>query len=262
MKWLILPYDRSAVARATLRRVVESRRQWGAGRPGIVLAIAGFESEAVDGLLAEAHALLGGDFVLQAQILHPGDPLGSLRRLLRCLPNAVLAAPIGPRGGAAPWCAAAWRLNQPGATRVLFFVTPHDIRVIDHDALPTAARRWERVVVTPCLVVPLGLSVVTVAAVLLEGALAGLGASGLYLATVLAVAWRWGWAWGSSAAGMGAFLFSWAVVEPRLSLSVASPDDARRIWLTTGGMLLIVLLTWYQGSVHPEKWREQMRDRP
>ena len=53
----------------------------------------------------------------------PGRPTGALRSLVEDLPDAGLAAP-STLEGAAPWCAAAWRLEGLDANRVLFFLTP------------------------------------------------------------------------------------------------------------------------------------------
>lgn len=134
-RWLVLPYDGSPLARATLRRAARAgpRPRGSSQTAGVLLVTAGIEAEALDGLLDEASTLAGPGIALRGYLLHPGDPLASLRRLLGCLPNAALAAPVSGKH-AAPWCAAAWRLDGLAYTRVLFFITPRDMHAVSRGA--------------------------------------------------------------------------------------------------------------------------------
>src|SRR5262245_31538000 len=98
--WIVLPYDASTVARASLRRaarpVVSTRS--GDAYAGIVLATAGFDPSEFDRLMHEAEAIAGPGVPLELDLLDPGDPVGALHHLADSLPAAVLAAPLEGKG--------------------------------------------------------------------------------------------------------------------------------------------------------------------
>lgn len=253
--WLILPYDGSAVARATLRRAAAAIR--GGERPhtGVLLAVAGIEPEALCGLVQEAGAREAPDVTLQAQLLPPGDPLGALQRLVAGIP-ATLAAPVDAQD-AAPWCLAAWRLDVPACAKVVFFLTPEDRRPLTMAGTPrpSATCTWRE----PTRRLP---GSATIRALLLLGALvlATAGAVGadwlvrshtaaswVYLPVVLPVALRWGWAQGVITAVLAAGLLVVVLVEPRFSFTVADGRDLGRVALSLSGMVGATLLVQVHG---------------
>src|SRR5262245_10111175 len=98
--WIILPYDSSPVARAALRRAAKAVRGDDPCFAGVILAIAGVDPAALDGVVREAQAVAGPDVPLESRLLAAGDPVGALRRLRESVPDAVMAAPLGVQGGA------------------------------------------------------------------------------------------------------------------------------------------------------------------
>jgi len=259
--WLILPYDGSVVARATLRRAAAAictrarDHTPEQDQAGVLLAVAGIEPEALGDLLQEAGAVVAPDIVLQAQLLPPGDPLGSLQRLLACLP-ATLAAPLDPHG-AAPWCVAAWQLDVPMGAKVMFFLTPEDL----HAVTPTPAHRGAgtRVVGRPhhprrehvgrTLILLGGLGVATLGALTVDLVVQShMAASWVYLLVVLPVALRWGCVLGIATAALAAVLLLTVLVEPRFSFAVADGRDVSRVALSLGGMVSAALLVQAHGS--------------
>jgi hypothetical protein len=101
-RWLVLPYDESAVARATLRRAARVAAARPMRRAGIMLAVAGSDPAALGPVVERARAAVA--VPVEGRLLGAGDLLGALRRILADLPGATLAVPLGGRG-MAPWCA-------------------------------------------------------------------------------------------------------------------------------------------------------------
>ncbi len=133
-RWFIVPYDGSVVARATLRRAAAVARQVEPRQTGVLLATTGIEPEAFGDLLHEAGAIAGPNVLLWANLLHPGDPLRSLRRLVDTLLDTVLTAPVDPTGSA-PWCVAACRLEGLTSATMLFFISPRERRAAEQDTV-------------------------------------------------------------------------------------------------------------------------------
>jgi hypothetical protein len=249
-EWLVLPYDGSPVARATLRRAATTIGTGEHAYTGIVLAVAGVEPEALYRLLQEAGTGIAPHIVLQAQLLPPGDPLRALQRVVAGMP-ATLAAPVDPQG-AAPWCLAAWRLGEPTCAKMVFFLTPDELRAgttahTAHDA-PTSAwgapachRRREHVLGALALLGALVMATIGAFAVdlLVHSHMA---ASWVYLLVVLPVALRWGRALGVATAVAAAGLLLTVFVEPRFSFTVADERDIGRVALSLGGMVGAALL--------------------
>jgi hypothetical protein len=272
--WLILPYDGSAVARATLRRAAAAIRREDREHAGVLLAVAGIEPEGLDGLLREAGAIAGADIALQAHLLHPGDPLGSLRSLLAELP-ATAAAPVDP-DGAAPWCVAAWRLDGPERMKMVFLLTPQEVHAAAQDGLSSdgggralgtqhrprtqqdrsvqavpgsdvramawrTSQRWPDL--SWAILLLAGLCVATLGALAVDMIVQSpAAASWVYLLVVLPVALRWGRAVGVVTATVAAGLLLILLVEPRFSITVADEREASHVLMSLGGMIGAALL--------------------
>jgi hypothetical protein len=127
-RWVILPYDGSPVARATLRRAARLLRTGTGHHAGVIVATAGVDPAALDVVMMEAQAIAGADVPLELHLLSAGDPIGALHRLINAVPSASLAAPLGATGRA-PWYIEACRLGVCGRTVMLFFLTPEEFRV-------------------------------------------------------------------------------------------------------------------------------------
>jgi hypothetical protein len=132
-KWIVLSYDGSALARASLRRATGSVGG-SAGSPyaGIILAIAGVDPDALDETVIRAQAIAGADLPLEPRLLQAGDPIGSFRELVRTLPECVIAAPMGTRGSTG-WYAQACTLSDLDRTRMLFFISPREIKGFEEE---------------------------------------------------------------------------------------------------------------------------------
>ncbi|MGD9890993.1 MAG: hypothetical protein AB7R89_24065 [Dehalococcoidia bacterium] len=127
--WIILPYDDSPAARATLRHAAQRAQ----GVPeqtryeGVVVATTGVDPDGLDRLLGELRAIAGPDVALELCLLDAGDPIGDFHRLVAACPDAVLAAPVGATGRA-PWFAEACRLSELDHTLMLFLLRPAELR--------------------------------------------------------------------------------------------------------------------------------------
>jgi hypothetical protein len=139
-RWIILPYDRSPVARAALRhagRAVESGDAYSADA-GVILVTAGVDPSDLDALLDEAQPIAGARVPLELRLLDPGDPIRSLHRIVASMPDAVLGAPLGGRGSA-PWYAEACQVSGLDRTMMLFLISPHELR--EFEVVPHERRR-------------------------------------------------------------------------------------------------------------------------
>jgi hypothetical protein len=126
-RWIILPYDNSPVARATLHRAAKAVRQTGTCYAGLLLAVAGIDPADLNELAREACMVAGPGVLLDVVLLTPGDPLGDLARLIASRPDAVLAAPLGARG-TTPWYREACKAEGIPCVLMLFFLQPAEVR--------------------------------------------------------------------------------------------------------------------------------------
>ena len=142
---LILPYDDSPLARATLAHAARALREERNGRAEIVLAVAGVDRDAAGRLAGRTRALAGPAVGLALHMLPPGDPIAGFKGLARAFPNAVLAAPVEGAGGA-PWFHEACRFEGLAHPILLFAVDQHDLMVQPGDVpTPTVTDRgWRR----------------------------------------------------------------------------------------------------------------------
>lgn len=126
---ILLPYDRGAVARATLHRAADTVRRHGTcgSYDGVVLAVGGVEPSAMDALLLEAALIAGADIRLAAYALDPGDPIGAFVDLMESMPDAAVAAPLGVTGRT-PWFRVACLTGEPARDRLLYFLRPSEVR--------------------------------------------------------------------------------------------------------------------------------------
>ena len=124
-EWLVVPYDRSAAAHATLRRaaavVATAHRSC-----GLLLATVGLERPALTGPVAEAAAMVGPARTVAVAWLNPAAPIDAFYALL-AETDATLAVPLGGRGRA-PWYAEACRASDVAARTMLVFLTPRELR--------------------------------------------------------------------------------------------------------------------------------------
>jgi hypothetical protein len=129
--WIIIPYDDSPAARATLRHVAqEARSNRGVARyHGVMLATAGVDPAALEHLGAEARAIAGAGVFLEVRLLKAGDPIGDFDALTASYPVAVLAAPIGVAGNA-PWYTEACRFAGQDHALMLFFIRPQELKTL------------------------------------------------------------------------------------------------------------------------------------
>jgi hypothetical protein len=130
-RWIIVPYDRSAVARAVLRHAARLYVETPGEAPyaGVLLATAGFDPTELCEVVQEATHITGPAVPLEVRLLDAGDPIGALQRLAAPLPDAVFVAPLGLHGiaGRAPWYAEACRQGGIDHTLVLFNIMPKEI---------------------------------------------------------------------------------------------------------------------------------------
>jgi hypothetical protein len=142
---IILPYDGSPVARASLRRVGGAVREGGirSGNASVIVATAGVDPSEIDRLTAEARSIAGDGVPVQVRLLRAGDPIGGLHELAASLPDAVLAAPVKPKGRAA-WYAEACRLGGLPHTLMLLFIRPNELKAFEA-ASPERKRPLHRV---------------------------------------------------------------------------------------------------------------------
>ncbi len=126
--WIVLPYDRSPVARAALRRAARIARGQSADHAGVMLAVAGIDPFALAPVIEEAQAIAGQDLPLEVSLLTAGDPLAAFRRLMDTMPGATLAAPIAAQGRA-PWYAVAvdYVLRGGAQGTIALYIEPQDV---------------------------------------------------------------------------------------------------------------------------------------
>lgn len=126
--WIVLPFDGSPVAKTTLQRAARETcaHRGPGGCAGIILAVAGIDSDHMQGLVVAA-CRIAGDVPLEFRLLAPGDPVGDFRRFVATLPHAVLAAPAHPEAGAA-WYAAVCRAGDLDRTTITYFISPREVR--------------------------------------------------------------------------------------------------------------------------------------
>ena len=131
-RWLVVPYDGSAAAHATLRRAAAVVATAHAHRScGLLLATVGLERPALAGPVAEVAERVGPARVgpagpVAVVWLSPADPIGAFHVLLAAT-DATLAVPLGGRGRA-PWYAEACRASDASARTMLVFLTPRELR--------------------------------------------------------------------------------------------------------------------------------------
>jgi len=102
-RWIVLPYDDSAVAREAVRRAAHFVRGRPAGSTGIMLAVAALDTSNLGTYVERAAGVSGGDVTIEGRLIGPGDAGQGLCRLAESLPDAELAVPLGARGSA-HWC--------------------------------------------------------------------------------------------------------------------------------------------------------------
>ena len=136
---IIVPFDDSQAAQATLRRAAQAARQGQTLYDRVLVATTGDQCGLVGVAMAEARALAGPAISVEAYLLDPGDPLGSLHRLIAVRPDATLAAPVG-LAGRAPWYSKAARLGGMSHTMMLFFLRPADL--LPANAPSPTHNRW------------------------------------------------------------------------------------------------------------------------
>ncbi len=131
--WIMLPYDSSPVAKATLRRAAEAVRGSHGRYAGVIVATAGIDPLALSGLVHEVQQIAGPDVPVEPRLLSPGDPIAALHRLAGSLPDAVLAAPLGAKGRA-PWYERACVLGGLSHTLLLFYIMPKELKAYEEGA--------------------------------------------------------------------------------------------------------------------------------
>jgi hypothetical protein len=137
-RWIILPYDRSPLARAVLRYAADLCGNPPAEAPyaGVLIATTGVDPAALGELVQEAAQIAGPDVPLEMRLLDAGDPIGSLQRLAATQPDAVFVAPLSPHvvTGHAPWYAAACREGGINHTLMLVNITQKDIQRLQEES--------------------------------------------------------------------------------------------------------------------------------
>src|SRR5262249_51673319 len=126
-RWIILPFDNSPLARATLHRAANSVRESGSSYCGVTLAVAGIDPTDLDDLALRACVIAGPGVPLEVVLLNPGAPLGALAELVASLPDAVLATPLGAKGDT-PWYREACKAEGVPCALLLFFLKPREVQ--------------------------------------------------------------------------------------------------------------------------------------
>ena len=141
---IILPYDGSPAARATLYHAARAVQDPATSYQRVLLAVAGVDPAALEGLARESRAIAGPRVPLEVHLLHPGDPIADLRTLIVSTSGAAVGAPLRARGSAL-WYEQARRPRDLPCARILFFIDPSELRRF---AVPgeAAARRgpWSK----------------------------------------------------------------------------------------------------------------------
>jgi hypothetical protein len=124
---IVLPYDGSPAARATLLRAARlARREPGRFR-ALLVAAGGVERLVLEDALHEARTAAESSVPVILQLLDRDHPIRSLVALLEMTPAAWLAASIGRRG-CTSWYEDACRLGTFAESTILFFPTPEERR--------------------------------------------------------------------------------------------------------------------------------------
>ncbi len=126
-EWLVVPYDGSAAAHATLRRAAAvaaaSHRSC-----GLLLATVGLERPALTGPVAEVAEMVGPARMVAVVWLSPADPIDAFHALL-AETDATLAVPLAGQGRA-PWYAEACHASDTAARTMILFLTPHELQTV------------------------------------------------------------------------------------------------------------------------------------
>src|SRR5687768_4046327 len=124
--WMVVPYDGSPPARATLRRAATAVSRAPTFYDGLLIATVGLERSALQGPVAEATEIAGPSLPIEIAWLSPADPIGAFRRFL-AKTDVTLAVPLGG-GGRAAWYVTACQASDTAARTMIFFLTPHELR--------------------------------------------------------------------------------------------------------------------------------------
>lgn len=131
--WILLPYDASPVAKASLVRVARVARRSRNLYAGVMVAVAGIDPSALTAALNDAQVVAGAGVPLEMCLLHPGDPVQALHELAETVPDMVVAAPLGG-WGKTPWYGEACALGTFSNSTMLIFMSSAEIARFEETA--------------------------------------------------------------------------------------------------------------------------------